>query len=61
MIPQRKSSLYPNAPKITDKNTLGTSIELPKVWNKILEENSSKARVLTEEQFFKEFGYYEKK
>lgn len=51
----------PNAPKITDVNTPGLSIELPEIWNKVLEENSSKARVLTQEQFYKEFGQYEKK
>lgn len=61
LIPQRKASLYPNAPKVTDENKPGTSIELPQIWNKVLEQNSSNARILTEEKFIKEFGKYEKK
>lgn len=46
--------------KVTDKTTPGFSLELPKVWNKVLEKNSSNAKILTEEQFIKEFGRYEK-
>lgn len=59
LVPQNRARDNPNAPKLTDKNKPGTSIELPKIWHKLLEENSSNARILSEEQFFKEFGKYE--
>jgi len=60
LVPQRQAALYPNSPKITDRNTPGLSIELPPVWEVLLEKHSSKARVLNEKQFKKEFGHYEK-
>ena len=39
----------PNAPKIVDPTTgqPSVSLELPKVWDKLIEQNSSKARILT--------------
>ena len=46
----------PSAPKIVDPNQPGTALELPKVWDKLLEKNSSKARILSAEDYFKEFG-----
>ncbi|MEQ9872782.1 hemagglutinin repeat-containing protein [Pectobacterium brasiliense] len=48
----------PNAPKIVDptKGQPSVSIELPKVWDRLIEQNSSKARVLTKEEFLNEFG-----
>ncbi|OOS01767.1 hypothetical protein SAMN02745664_12611 [Moraxella cuniculi DSM 21768] len=52
----RRSNSDPNAPKITDINTPGTSIELPKIWNSLLEEYSSRTRILSEREFLKEFG-----
>ncbi|WP_380184002.1 hypothetical protein, partial [Kalamiella sp. sgz302252] len=48
----------PNAPKIVDptKGQPSISLELPKVWDKLIEENSSNARILTKEEFLNEFG-----
>ncbi|WP_338136326.1 VENN motif pre-toxin domain-containing protein [Providencia huaxiensis] len=48
----------PNAPKIVDpgKGDPSMSLELPKVWDKLIEQNSSKAKVLTKEEFLNEFG-----
>ncbi|MFK8260761.1 DUF6862 domain-containing protein, partial [Erwinia sp. AnSW2-5] len=48
----------PNAPKIVDPNKgePSVSLELPKVWDRLIEQNSSKARVLTKEAFMNEFG-----
>ncbi|WP_239689385.1 DUF637 domain-containing protein, partial [Pseudomonas syringae] len=48
----------PNAPKIVDPNQgkPSVSLELPKVWDSLLEKHSSNARVLTQEEFFHEFG-----
>ncbi|MFP1749388.1 VENN motif pre-toxin domain-containing protein [Lonsdalea quercina] len=48
----------PNAPKIVDptKGQPSISLELPKVWDRLIEQNSSKARVLTKEEFLNEFG-----
>ena len=46
----------PNAPQIVDPNQPGTAIQLPKIWEKLLENNSSNARVLTQDDFLKEFG-----
>ncbi|MDY6215284.1 VENN motif pre-toxin domain-containing protein, partial [Actinobacillus porcinus] len=48
----------PNAPKIVDdtKGNPSINLELPKVWDRLLEKHSSKGRVLTEEQFRNEFG-----
>ena len=47
----------PNAPKIVDPTKSGnsTALELPKIWDSLIQENSSKARVLTQEQYLKEF------
>ncbi|WP_345828016.1 hemagglutinin repeat-containing protein [Erwinia sp. HDF1-3R] len=48
----------PNAPKIVDPNKgePSVSLELPKVWDRLIEQNSSKSRVLTKEEFMNEFG-----
>lgn len=48
----------PNVPKIVDRNKgePSVSLELPKVWNRLIEQNSSKARVLTKDEFMNEFG-----
>jgi filamentous hemagglutinin len=48
----------PGAPKIVDptKGQPSVSLELPKVWDSLLEKHSSNARVLTQEEFFHEFG-----
>ena len=45
-----------NAPKITDETTAGTSLELPKIWDSLIEQHSSNARVLSQDEFLKEFG-----
>ncbi|ODS22572.1 hypothetical protein AB835_13445 [Candidatus Endobugula sertula] len=45
----------PDAPQIVDPNQPGTAIQLPKVWESLLENNSSNARVLTQDEFLKEF------
>jgi hypothetical protein len=58
-IPQRPIPGVPKdplAPKIVDPNQPGTALELPKIWESLLENNSSNARVLTQSEFFKEFG-----
>jgi len=48
----------PNAPKIVDpgKGEPSVSLELPKVWDRLIEQSSSKARVLTSKEFVDEFG-----
>lgn len=46
----------PSAPKIVDPNQPGTALELPKVWEALLEKGSSNAKVYTQEKFLKEFG-----
>ncbi|WP_198362764.1 hypothetical protein, partial [Testudinibacter aquarius] len=48
----------PNAPKIVDeaKGNPSINLELPKVWDRLIEKHSSKARVLTEKEFKNEFG-----
>uniref|UniRef100_UPI001378701B VENN motif pre-toxin domain-containing protein n=1 Tax=Pantoea sp. IMH TaxID=1267600 RepID=UPI001378701B len=48
----------PNAPKIVDptKGQPSVSLELPKVWDELIEKNSSNARILTKEGFLNEFG-----
>ncbi|MFE8149890.1 hemagglutinin repeat-containing protein [Brenneria goodwinii] len=48
----------PDAPKIVDptKGQPSVSLELPKVWDRLIEQNSSKARVLTKEEFLNEFN-----
>lgn len=58
-IPQhlpRGAPRDPSAPKIVDDNQPGTALELPKVWEPLIENNSSNARVLSQDEFFKEFG-----
>lgn len=47
----------PNAPKVVDptKGQPSVSLELPKVWDKLIEKNSSNARILTKEEFLNEF------
>ncbi|WP_107976452.1 hypothetical protein [Neisseria mucosa] len=50
----------PHAPKRVDETKPGFSIELPQVWNVMLEKSSSKARIMTEDEFTKEFGKYGK-
>ncbi|MCD9460997.1 hypothetical protein [Marinibactrum halimedae] len=45
----------PEAPKVVDETKPGTALELPKVWESLLKEHSSKARVLTQQEFFEEF------
>ncbi|HDU8611201.1 TPA: hypothetical protein RG697_002830 [Morganella morganii] len=60
-IPQRPIPGIPKNPnthKIVDpgKGDPSISLELPKVWDKLIEQNSSKARVLTKEEFLNEFG-----
>lgn len=46
----------PDAPKRVDPGQPGYSLELPKVWESLLEKNSSNARVYTQDEFLKEFG-----
>ncbi|WP_408981245.1 hemagglutinin repeat-containing protein [Pseudomonas sp. B21-028] len=46
----------PSAPKIVDPSKPGTALELPKMWESLLEKNSSNARVYSQEAFLKEFG-----
>src|SRR5699024_4860958 len=60
-IPQRPIpgvTRDPNAPKIVDpgKGEPSISLELPKVWDRLIEQHSSKGRVLNKEEFFNEFG-----
>lgn len=58
-IPQKPIpgiSRDPNAPKIVDPTTPGTSLELPKMWELLLEKHSSNARVYSQSDFLKEFG-----
>lgn len=50
----------PNSPKLVDENKPGFAIELPKIWNEVLEKESSKGRVMSQDEFFKEFGRHEK-
>ncbi|MEM6053016.1 hypothetical protein AAH450_20920 [Erwinia sp. P7711] len=48
----------PDAPKVVDptKGQPSVSLELPKVWDRLIEQNSSKARVLKKEEFLNEFN-----
>ncbi|WP_263300119.1 hemagglutinin repeat-containing protein, partial [Xanthomonas citri] len=46
----------PTAPKIVDPNKPGTALELPKVWESLLESGSRNARVYSHDEFLKEFG-----
>ncbi|PBP75056.1 hypothetical protein CCL15_04560 [Pseudomonas syringae] len=58
VVPQRPvagMTKDPDAPKRVDKDQPGYSLELPKVWESLLEKNSSNARVYTQDEFFKEF------
>lgn len=45
-----------DAPKRVDAGQPGFSLELPKVWETLLESNASNARVYTQDEFFKEFN-----
>ncbi|MDX9678152.1 hypothetical protein [Pseudomonas zeae] len=47
----------PTAPKIVDPSKPGTALELPQIWESLLEKNSSNARVYSQEAFLKEFGH----
>lgn len=63
LVPQKPApgtKNHPNAPKLVDINKPGFAIELPEVWNERLEKGSSKGRVMSQDEFFKEFGNYEK-
>ncbi|MDT3723244.1 DUF637 domain-containing protein [Pseudomonas oryzihabitans] len=46
----------PSAPKIVDPNQPGVALELPKVWESLLENHSSNARAYSHDEFLKEFG-----
>ncbi|MCG8296580.1 hypothetical protein, partial [Pseudomonas entomophila] len=46
----------PSAPKIVDPNQPGTALELPRMWEKLIEKGSSNARVYSQEEFLREFG-----
>ena len=46
----------PSAPNIVDPTKPGTALELPKVWESLLEKHSSNARIYAHEEFLKEFG-----
>ncbi|MCC4598361.1 hypothetical protein NRY95_00990 [Xanthomonas campestris pv. phormiicola] len=46
----------PSAPKVVDPTTPGTSLELPKMWESLLEKHSSGACVYSQSEFLKEFG-----
>ncbi|MEL7936723.1 MULTISPECIES: hypothetical protein [Pseudomonas] len=46
----------PSAPKIVDPNQPGVALELPKVWEAVLEKHSSNARVYSHDEFLREFG-----
>jgi filamentous hemagglutinin len=59
VIPQKPVPGFPrdpDAPKRVDPGQPGYSLELPKVWESLLEKNSSNARVYTQDEFLKEFG-----
>ena len=55
-VDQDLAQFNPGAPKRVDETKPGTSLELPKKWDRVLEENSSNARVLSQEEFLKEYG-----
>ncbi|WP_236123924.1 hemagglutinin repeat-containing protein [Pseudomonas cichorii] len=58
VVPQRPvagMTKDPDAPKRVDKDQPGYSLELPKVWESLLEKSSSNARVYTQDEFLKEF------
>ena len=45
----------PAAPKIVDVDQPGISLELPKIWESLLESGSKNARVYSQEEFLKVF------
>lgn len=45
----------PNAPKIVDDTKPGTALELPHMWNSLIEEYSSKAKIYTQEEFIRKY------
>ncbi|MCU1706856.1 cell surface protein, partial [Xanthomonas hortorum pv. pelargonii] len=58
-VPQRPVPGIPRdplAPKKVDRNQPGTALELPRMWESLLEEHSSGARVYSQSEFLKEFG-----
>lgn len=58
-IPQRPVEGVPRdrtAPKIVDENKPGTALELPKVWEALIEKHSSYARIYSQDEFLKEFA-----
>ena len=46
----------PSAPKVVDPSKPGTALELPRMWEVLLEKGSSNARVYTQSEFLKEFN-----
>ncbi|BDU09884.1 hypothetical protein PRtIB026_A33380 [Pseudomonas sp. RtIB026] len=46
----------PSAPKVVDPSKPGTALELPRMWEALLEKGSSNARVYTQSEFLKEFN-----
>ncbi|WP_235582625.1 DUF637 domain-containing protein, partial [Pseudomonas aeruginosa] len=46
----------PSAPKIVDPSQPGVALELPKMWESLLEKHSSNARLYSHDEFLKEFG-----
>lgn len=54
LVPQEGNSGA--AVKLTDINTPGTSIELDQAFSELMASGSSKGRVLTQQEFFDEFG-----
>lgn len=46
----------PSAPKIVDASKPGLALELPKVWDSLLERHSGNARIYSQDEFLKEFG-----
>ncbi|MBC8774576.1 hemagglutinin repeat-containing protein [Stenotrophomonas maltophilia] len=47
----------PTAPKIVDPNQPGTALELPAMWESLLKQHSRNARVYSQKEFLKEFGW----
>ena len=46
----------PSAPKVVDPSKPATALELPRMWEVLLEKGSSNARVYTQSEFLKEFN-----
>ncbi|WDJ99592.1 hypothetical protein JH262_08280 [Xanthomonas campestris pv. incanae] len=46
----------PSAPKLVDPSKPGTALELPRMWEPLLEKHSSRARIYSQSEFLKEFG-----